>query len=164
MWQAARRPCSLEVAASAGKPDHVSSGIDAGDGRPQLIVDLQQAACVRLDPDRFQTKSRRSSLAAHGEQHRLGDDLLARLESDQGRTARRRDRLDRFDRLSAAERHQLLPHLTRQLVDDLAVEERQRTAATIDHGDADTERREHARVLDADHTGTDHRETARQLR
>ena len=45
-WYAASRPCSIDVAASAGKADHVADGVDVVDLGAELIVDEDPPAAV----------------------------------------------------------------------------------------------------------------------
>ena len=60
-----------------------------------------------------------------------------------------------LDGLAEAELDVPLAHLVNQLVDDLGVDELERPVALVDDRDFHAERREHRRVLDADHAGAD---------
>ena len=66
------------------------------------------------------------------------------------------------DGLAEAELHVALSHLVNQLVDDLGVDELERSVALVDDRHLDAERREHRRVFDADDAGADHGERSRE--
>ena len=96
------------------------------------------------------------------EQHQVGHDALARFERDRGAPRLAVRDLDALDGLAEAEGHVGAAHLVDQLVDDLAIEELERTVALVDQRHLHAERREHRRVLDADDAAADDGQRPRQ--
>ena len=72
--------------------------------------------------------------------------------------------LDRDHLLAEAEGHADVAQVVLQRLGDLVVAEVEQAVALLDHGHLGAERREHGRVLDADHAAADDDERARQVR
>src|SRR5262249_60726654 len=88
------------------------------------------------------------------EEHHVGRQALPRLEADDRPPRRTVREVDRLDRLAQAKRHVAMPHLVDELLDDLSVQELERTLPLLDKRDGNAERREHRGVLDSDNTAT----------
>ncbi len=157
---AARRPCSIAVAARLGKPitsptAKMCSTVGAV-GRP----DLDAAALVGLQPRLLQVERPGGALAAGGVQHRLRRDALAAGELRDGAVV---VAVDADDGLAEAEGDAEVAQVVLQRLDDLRVAELEQALALLDDRDARAERREHRRVLDADHAGADHDHRGRDV-
>ena len=124
--------------------------------RPELRIDLEAPAIVRVEPRTIESEPGRRAVPPHGEQHRVRHDPLSRFERDRDSRRGATRALDVRDRFPASERHVPLPHPVHQFVHDLRIEKLERALAAIHEchlGRA--QRREHRGVLDADHAGPD---------
>ena len=133
-WQAASRPCSLDVAARLGIADHVAGREDVRHRRAELASTAMRPAIVGGEARRPRGSARRSRRARPTEKSTMSATM--RLP-DSRSTARRGARgpsrqLDRRHRLAEAESDVPLPHLVDQLVHDLGVDELERPVAPLD--------------------------------
>ena len=76
-WRAARRPCSMAVAASAGRADHVAHRVDVRHRGAAVLVDLQQAARGGLEACVFDLQAIEVGRTSQRDQHLVALDALA---------------------------------------------------------------------------------------
>src|SRR5262249_28621139 len=125
---------------------------DGGHAGAKRLVHLQATAIVGFEPGSGQAQRAGGGDAPGREEHQVGRQAIPRLGGD-GRPPRRTVRdVDRLDRLAQAKRHVAMPHLVDELLDDLSVQELERTLPLLDERDGNAERREHRGVLDSDNT------------
>ena len=146
----------------AGKADDVADRVDVRNGCAVVLVDDQAPAPIGGEPGRVEVEPARGPAATDRVQRLLGDDVLAADQVDADLAVALLVHVESADLLSEPEGHAALAHVEGQSVHDLGVDEREQARALVDERHPDPERREHARVLEADHTGADHGHRARQ--
>src|SRR5437870_2952475 len=149
--------CELHVAR------RVARGVDVGQRRPEVRVDLEPQRAV-LQPDRIGPGASRSVAASDRQADLLrGDGERRAVARDVSgyRAPRAREPLEGR---AEVKRHpaalQRFPDVRR----DIAVERRENLGIAGDHGDGGAEVAERSRHLEADHAAADEHEALRKLR
>ena len=161
MWQLARRPCSIEVLASAGKSDHVARGINVRHRSLIFRVDRHLAARVRLQSGRFKRKLVAVRLAAHRVQQRIGLHFLAALEFREHAIALLVES-HAGHLIAQPERRPHLPQMVGERLYDFAVHKIEQLRTLIDQRHFHAHRRHERRVFQAHDARSDNNQFARQ--
>ncbi len=130
--------------------------------RAEGFVDVEPAAVVGRQTGRGKVEALGGRQPTGREQHRIGHESLPGLEVEDRAQRSALGHRERLHALPQAEGDVALSELVHELVDDFAIEELERPLATLDQGDLHADRREHRRVLDADHAGSDDRQSPGQ--
>ena len=129
--------------------DHVAGGVDVGHRGLAGAVDGDASPWVRLEARGIEVEPVGIGLPAHRIEQRVALHRLAALEARQHPPAR--VALDAGDGLAEAEGRALTPHVVRERLDHLLIQEVEDGGPLVDDGHRIAQRGEHGGVLQANH-------------